>query len=107
MSKNQAAIVRTQYALDHHASAVKPAIDAFLYALAGSGLTYRFDSVRKGANSWFVDVTRSNITRRYYLHYIPGTVEVKNRPRSVKNLATMQSARDALRVVNAMAAGTL
>lgn len=98
MSKQMGrAMLRVKYALDHHASVLKPVFEALQYALDGSGVPHAFGSRLGGPNSNFIQLA----SRRFYLYGVvrsdPG-IEIRSRVRGPV-LAKLRNERDVVRWV--------
>lgn len=107
--RNWSPLVRTQFALDHHARKLKPIADTLLYALAGSGLAYRFNTMLGGPNSWYIDVMTDKGKRRFHLRsrQHPWRIDVKLHPHRDPVIARLESQRDVLRFVTRLVDETL
>jgi hypothetical protein len=105
MAANKAKHLKTMYALSHHAKNIKPVADALVYALAGSGLTHKFDKVMaRGQNTWYLDVVKKSGTTRYHLRaWTPfKTLFVKDDYRKGAVVARLETETDVLRFVNSL-----
>jgi hypothetical protein len=104
MSKNganRAAWLRTQYALDHHARALKPVAQALQSALDWSGVMHRVGSSRGGGNSPYFDLADG---RRFYVRArrYGGPLHLTVRERGTKTEIKLLSERDSIRFVEAL-----
>lgn len=97
-------LLRTKFALEHHAKPLKAVADALLYALAGSGLAYRFGSSRGGANSWYVYVMTDQGKKCFHLRsrQHPWRIDVKLNPYKDPVFASLHNERDVIRFVGSL-----
>jgi len=97
------ALLKVQYALNHHAKPLRPVVDALLYALSASGYAVRWDSVRGGNNSWYFDVDTGQGVRRFHVRFRkhPWRLDVKRTPLS-QAFASLTNERDVARFVGSL-----
>jgi hypothetical protein len=101
MNRNKTAVLKVQYALEHHAKPLKPIFEALQYALDYNNKFYhRILSARGGMNSNYIELSNG----RYFI--IRGRLSPKPyisvREGCTSNEIKLFNARDAVRFVSSL-----